>query len=178
MLVSTCCQQGPCDNSHGLNEGRPHGRSNLTRETAAGGGALSFLGDRQTNDSSLRPGPSLETPEIGQTACLCFSLGLHFLPSPSQTDQREPAGNMAPPTLASLRTSASVTPVSRLPTIVSPASDQFAQPSNGNHSHQPDQGPLFLSIDSGSRKMRGLVIDEVGLIEWMGEVEYDELGFG
>ncbi len=87
---------------------------------------------------------------------------------------------MAPPVpLPPLRTSARVTPVSRLPTIVSPASpapDQPHQPRNGDHSLKSEQSPLFLSIDSGSKKMRGLVINQAGAVEWMAEVEFDELG--
>lgn len=88
---------------------------------------------------------------------------------------------MAPPLLSSVRTS-SVTPVSRLETIISPASpapDHLTAPNNGDHKAEDDDEPkLFLSIDSGTTKMRGLVMDEVGSIEWTAEVELDELGFG
>ena len=85
---------------------------------------------------------------------------------------------MVPPPLASLRTGASVTPVARLPTIVSPASPAPDHHHTGDQTLEPNQSPLFLSIDSGSKKMRGLVIDELGSIEWMAEVGLDELGVG
>lgn len=87
---------------------------------------------------------------------------------------------MAPPSLGTLRTG-TTTAVARLPTIVSPDSPgpgQLGPPGEGDDQGRSEEGPLFLSIDSGTKSMRGLVIDELGTVEWIGEVSFDELGFG